>query len=562
MAIRISACYITKNEEHTLARSLTSLKGQVDELIVVDTGSTDNTVAVAKEYGAQVYHYEWTHDFAAARNAALDKATGDWVIFLDADEYFALESADKLRQTIASAKGDAITVTLVDIEEDTKREFSRSVVLRLWQNKPTRRYVGKIHEHVRENGAEFNRIECFPELLLYHTGYSEKYMKIKAERNLKLLMSEIDAGRATPLFDRYLAECCYVLEDYQLASATNGKVFRDDLGEFTRIRNGILKYYPEEVRIKKIAREAALMAQSGQYNYNRMFGRGEKVTADIALAEFLKHTMSMIYLLNRRFAPFYKWMHRGLREMKVLTEIRDILTALVELPNGDERIPDMIELIVAMIIKEMKKQGLTSGEDNYLEHHTENILHSIPQKDRKEQKEGSFQMALINEVIGLEWEAAGNPLEGRSVRETESFKVFTMSRQSIYGSWTTEMLKSRIHDLRMMKDKGWNPEITPVKQEIAEEIMKVWMDWLEELAVRYPKSADFLRGAFLLAEIFASPEECLQAELLSYSEETLDLYGRFIAQLCEEGKNLAELTMQNLALLCGSGSLDEFEENL
>ena len=172
------------------------------------------------------------------------------------------------------------------------------------------------------------------------------------------------------------------LEDYQLASATNGKVFRDDLGEFTRIRNGILKYYPEEVRIKKIAREAALMAQSGQYNYNRMFGRGEKVTADIALAEFLKHTMSMIYLLNRRFAPFYKWMHRGLREMKVLTEIRDILTALVELPNGDERIPDMIELIVAMIIKEMKKQGLTSGEDIYLEHHTDNILHSIPQKDR------------------------------------------------------------------------------------------------------------------------------------------------------------------------------------
>ena len=217
MAIRISACYITKNEEHTLARSLTSLKGQVDELIVVDTGSTDNTVAVAKEYGAQVYHYEWTHDFAAARNAALDKATGDWVIFLDADEYFASESAAKLRQTIASARGDAITVTLVNIEEDTKQEFSRSVVLRLWQNKPTRRYVGKIHEHVRETGAEFNRIECFPELLLYHTGYSEKYMKIKAERNLKLLLSEMDAGRATSLFDRYLAECWYVLEDYELA---------------------------------------------------------------------------------------------------------------------------------------------------------------------------------------------------------------------------------------------------------------------------------------------------------------------------------------------------------
>ena len=205
---------------------------------------------------------------------------------------------------------------------------------------------------------------------------------------------------------------------------------------------------------------------------------------------------------------------------------------------------------------------MTSGEDNYLEHHTDNILHSIPQKDRKEQKEGSFQRALINEVIELEWETAGNPVEGRCFRKMESFEVFAMSRQSIYGSWTTEMLKSRIHDLRMMKDKGWNPEITPVKQEIAEEIMKVWMDWLEELAVRYPKSADFLRGAFLSAEIPVSPEECLQAELLSYSEETLDLYGRFIAQLCEEGRNLADMTMHKLALYCGSGSLDKFEESL
>jgi len=102
---------------------------------------------------------------------------------------------------------------------------------------------------------------------------------------------------------------------YQQMQTLNGKRIYE-----WKYQNKIyfLKYYPEEVRIKKIAREAALMAQSGQYNYNRMFGRGEKVTADIALAEFLKHTMSMIYLLNRRFAPFYKWMHRGLREMKVI----------------------------------------------------------------------------------------------------------------------------------------------------------------------------------------------------------------------------------------------------
>ena len=169
-----------------------------------------------------------------------------------------------------------------------------------------------------------------------------------------------------------------VIQDYQLSTATNGRVFRDDLGEFTRIRKGLLSYYPEEVRLKKIAREAALMAQAGQYNYSRMLGRNETVTAQIALAEFMKHTMAMIYLLNRSYAPFYKWMHRGLEKLPLLKELRDVLTALSQMPVGDERIPETIEFIVSRIIAEMKKEGLTSGEDNYLEHHTENILKGIP----------------------------------------------------------------------------------------------------------------------------------------------------------------------------------------
>lgn len=217
MAIKISACYITKNEERTLARSINSLKGQIDELIVVDTGSTDNTVTIAQKYGAQVYHHEWTDDFAAARNVALEKATGDWIIFLDADEYFAEESAAVIRKAIAGARGDAITVTIINIQEDTGKEIARSLVLRMWKNKPARRYVGRIHEHVREGEKNLDNIECIADIFLYHTGYSEEKMKQKTERNLKLLMTELEAGRATPLFDRYFAECCYVMEDYELA---------------------------------------------------------------------------------------------------------------------------------------------------------------------------------------------------------------------------------------------------------------------------------------------------------------------------------------------------------
>ena len=86
--MKISACVITKNEEKNIARCINSYKDIVDEIILVDTGSTDNTVEIAKSLGAKIYYYEWQNDFSAAKNYALSMAKGDWIIFLDADEFF------------------------------------------------------------------------------------------------------------------------------------------------------------------------------------------------------------------------------------------------------------------------------------------------------------------------------------------------------------------------------------------------------------------------------------------------------------------------------------------
>ena len=377
------------------------------------------------------------------------------------------------------------------------------------------------------------------------------------------------------------------LDDYRLATATNGKVFRDDLGEFTRIREGILAYYPEEVRIKKIAREAALMAQSGQYNYSRMYDRGDTVTAQIALAEFMKHTMMMVYLLNRKYAPFYKWMHKGMEKLAVLKEVRDILTVLAQMPVGDDRIPQTIELIVAMIIAEMKKQGLTSGEDNYLDHHTDNILKSIPQKEKTEE---SFKAALIDELVSLEWEAFDKvDNEGGRADCQDDFNTFSIMRTSQYYTWTEEMLRSYIHDFRIANENGHNliaekyarmmesttpqkyeqlkdalPKIPGQKREIIEEIVNIQVMWMEEFAEKYPKAAGNARSihSFEDTPFNTSYETYLRGELGTYSDETLDLYGRFIAGLCRDEKNLAEMIMRNTALLYGYGSLDELENKL
>ena len=376
-------------------------------------------------------------------------------------------------------------------------------------------------------------------------------------------------------------------EDYQLAAATNGRVFRDDLGEFSRIRSGLLKHYPEEVRVKKIAREAALMAQSGQYNYSRMYGRGERVTAQIALSEFMKHTMMMVYLLNHRYAPFYKWMHRGMEKLVILPQIGEILNQLAGMSVGDERIPETIEFIVALIIREMKKQGLTSGEDNYLDHHTDNILRSIPQKETKDE---SFKAALVNEIVSLEWEAFDKvENEGGRADCQNDFNTFSIMRKSQYYAWTEDMLKSYISDFRRANARGWNlitekygrmmesttpakyakikdsfPEIPEMKKKIIEEIVRIQVGWMEEFAAEYPKAAGNARSIHTLEDtpFNTSYETYLRGEISTYSDETLALYGRFIAQLCRKNKNLAKIIMGNTAFLYGYGSLEELEEKL
>ena len=115
--MKISAVYIAKNEEKNIARSLDSLKDSVDEFILVDTGSTDNTVNIFDKYGGKVFFLPWNNDFSIPRNMALSKATGDWIILLDADEYFSVETAKNLRMVIeenANVDGLLLNITNID----------------------------------------------------------------------------------------------------------------------------------------------------------------------------------------------------------------------------------------------------------------------------------------------------------------------------------------------------------------------------------------------------------------------------------------------------------------
>ncbi len=166
------------------------------------------------------------------------------------------------------------------------------------------------------------------------------------------------------------------IPETSLATATNGIVFADDKGEFTSFRNTLKAFYPEDIRLKKIASRCMIMAQSGQYNFMRCVKRNELVAAQCAENEFINTAISMVFLLNKRYKPFYKWMHHALQQLPILgNTIYDCCNELInahKLANSSEvyeRKNQIIESICEHIIDELYNQGLSDSSSSFLLEH-------------------------------------------------------------------------------------------------------------------------------------------------------------------------------------------------
>lgn len=180
-------------------------------------------------------------------------------------------------------------------------------------------------------------------------------------------------GRDTPPVT--VAEWLSIPEE-ALATATNGKVFADPLGRFSKMRSALLSYYPDEVWLRHIANCLAKAAQAGQYNYTRALQRGERITAELSLGIFLQEIMHLVYLFNRQYAPYYKWMHRGIKDLPCCSEIADMMDLFYQVPNPEERVL-IIEAICNIMVQELNSRGISSGEDNFLQSHVGEVLRHI-----------------------------------------------------------------------------------------------------------------------------------------------------------------------------------------
>ena len=204
----ISLCMIVKNEEELLAKCLESVKEQVDEIVIVDTGSTDRTVEIARFYGAKIYFHSWEGDFSKHRNQSIGYANKEWILILDADEVVDKESARYLREVLNEKKADSLYLPVRSAYDKGRGEAVHNSI-RLFRNNGRIRYEGKVHNQLVGEQSSI----VYP-VIVFHEGYNltEQKSHQKFLRTTALLKKEIEERPDHPRGYHYLA-ASYLSED-------------------------------------------------------------------------------------------------------------------------------------------------------------------------------------------------------------------------------------------------------------------------------------------------------------------------------------------------------------
>lgn len=208
--VGLTAAIIVKNEADHLRRCLGSLAGVADEIVVVDTGSTDDSVAVAEAAGALVLHRPWDGRFSPPRNLGLDHATGEWILYIDADEEFVSSDVEDFKLTLDAAR--AANVVALQIRLTPKIGSTAYWEWRLWRHRPDLRFRGAMHEGITEAIADAIAID--PTLQvgrstssgLVHYGY-EGDQTAKHHRNLPLIRAELERTPTRTYLWNHMGRC-------------------------------------------------------------------------------------------------------------------------------------------------------------------------------------------------------------------------------------------------------------------------------------------------------------------------------------------------------------------
>jgi tetratricopeptide (TPR) repeat protein len=221
--LTLSLCMIVRDEEEMLPRCLEAAAPAVDEIVIVDTGSVDRTVEIARSFGARVIEREWTGSFSDARNASFEAATGDWIIYLDADEVLVAEDAGRLRELSGHVWREAMYLIETSYSGDQHDGGAMvNTAMRIFRNRPQYRFEGRLHEQIAQTLPLYapGRLEQ-TSVRVEHYGYlgQVRDAKDKSRRNIELLRRQEREGVATPFQCFNLGTEYAVLGDHRTALA-------------------------------------------------------------------------------------------------------------------------------------------------------------------------------------------------------------------------------------------------------------------------------------------------------------------------------------------------------
>jgi glycosyltransferase involved in cell wall biosynthesis len=221
----ISLCMIVRDEEENLPRSLAPIAGYFDEMVVVDTGSSDKTVSLAKQYGAKVFEVPWRKDFSYARNQSIEFASGDWIMWFDADNRMEGRDAQKIRGLIDDQRNKIFWCT--EVVEPGGGELIQK---RVFPNQPGFRFEGSVHEQLVHTHKRIRYV--MTDVKIYHWGYRDReLLRQKGLRNLEILKEELKSRPNDYYFNFNIARCYGNLREFDKAIVHLKKIIQNGLAE-------------------------------------------------------------------------------------------------------------------------------------------------------------------------------------------------------------------------------------------------------------------------------------------------------------------------------------------
>ena len=271
--LTLSVCMIVKDEEKNLPRALSSIKGLADEIIVVDTGSKDKTVDIAKSFGAKVYYFDWCDDFSAARNESLRYATKDYILWLDGDDELKREEHGKIKKDLIKKRGHAF---YLKIKNYTNGGETECIQMRIFPRRNDLRFEGSVHEQIYPSIKKAGVPMALCDATIIHHGYEESEdNEGKLLRNLRILEKDLNKDPENTLTLFFLGrtlrglgrneEAAIYYERLIEKGITDGELRASDLYQLTLVERASL------LSLKGQVKDAiALLERFGKVNTNNL----------------------------------------------------------------------------------------------------------------------------------------------------------------------------------------------------------------------------------------------------------------------------------------------------